>query len=197
MLRNIFIFCFSVVYFSCNTHNSTISEIPNIRGKLLNGDSTNLTSIATGKVALVNVWGIFCGPCIKELPILQTIYKKYKKIDDFAFVSLAMDSENELLDFLNSKDTINPYRNMFIYSKIDSFALPTLACLPHGYSNYYGGYAIVQDSTECRLLQNKINSRAIPNTFIFNRSGKLIFKQIGSFDDSIILTKKIDSLLQN
>ncbi len=84
---------------------------------------------------------------------------------------------------------------MFHYSKIDSFALPTLACLPHGYSNYYGGYAITQDSAECRILQNKINSMAIPTTLIFNRSGKLIFKQIGSFDDTILLTQKVDSLL--
>lgn len=195
MFKNILAFLISASCFSCTSQNLLTSDVPNIRGKLLNGDSSNLTVIAKDKVTLVNVWGIFCSPCMKELPILQKVYEKYKNRKDFAFISVAMDSESELLSFLNQKDTSNSYKKMFRYSTLDSFALPTLACLPHGYTSLYGGYAIVQDSSECKMLLGKINSIGIPTTLIFNRSGKLIFKQVGSVDDTILLTNKIDSLL--
>ena len=84
---------------------------------------------------------------------------------------------------------------MFIHSQLDSFYLPTLTCLPHGYTYKYGGYAIIEDSTECRSIQKQIGSTAVPTTLIYDKCGALVFKQIGSFDDDKILTSKIDSLL--
>jgi thiol-disulfide isomerase/thioredoxin len=171
------------------------SDIPDIQGKRLGGDSISLKTIAKNKLTLVNVWGIFCGPCIKELPLLHQVYDKYKNTENFEFISIAMDSEKEFIQFLNPSDTANHYRKMFLLSKIDSFYLPTLACLPNGYTYKYGGYAIIKDSTECWSIQKQIGSTAIPTTLIYDKSGALVFKQIGSFDDEEILRGKIDSLL--
>ena len=84
---------------------------------------------------------------------------------------------------------------MFIYSKIDSFSLPTLACLPHGFSRYYAGYAIVQDSTELRMIQKIVKSELVPVTLMYNSVGKIVFKKIGSFDSEQPLMRTIDSLL--
>lgn len=32
-----------------------------------------------GKVIWLNFWGLRCGPCVRELPALETLYEKYKQ----------------------------------------------------------------------------------------------------------------------
>jgi len=195
MIRNICVFLIALCSFCCSGHKAEISDVPDIKGKLLNGDSVKLRSIAKNKLTVVNVWGIFCGPCMKELPIIQRVYEKYNNHKDFSFITVAMDNEKELNRFLNAADTTDPYRKMFLYSDIKHFSLPTLAYLPHGYTHMYGGYAIVNDSLEFRTLAGMIKSNAVPTTLIYNSAGKLVFKQVGSFDNDQLLTQKIDSLL--
>ena len=179
------------VHCSNRQHNT---DVPDIKGKLLNNDSASVREIAKNKLTLVNAWGIFCGPCMQELPILHDVYDKYKEEENFAFITVAMDSEAELNRFLNPADT-SDYRRMFDFSKLKSFYLPTLASLPNGYSKLRVGYAIVQDSTECHKIQKMIKSNAVPTTLIYDYTGKLVFKKIGSFEDEQLLTKTIDSLL--
>ena len=195
MIKNVSVLLIAVFSFYCCSRKIDTTDVPDIKGKLLNGDSVTLRTIAKDKLTVVNVWGIFCGPCMKELPIIQAVYEKYKSHKGFAFITIAMDNEKELNRFLNSTDTTDPYRKMFLYSNLEHFSLPTLAYLPHGYTQKYGGYAILQDSIECRTLNRMINSNGIPTTLIYNSRGKLVFKQIGSFDNDQSLTHEIDSLL--
>jgi thiol-disulfide isomerase/thioredoxin len=195
MHRNVSVFLIALFSFCCSSHSLENTDVPDIEGKLLNGDSVTLRSIAKDKWTVVNVWGIFCGPCMKELPVIQEVYEKYKNHKGFAFITVAMDNETELKRFLNATDTTDPYRKMFLYSKLKQFSLPTLAYLPHGYTRLYGGYALFQDSIQCRTLDRMIKSNAVPTTLIYNPSGNLVFKQIGSFDNDQLLTREIDSLL--
>jgi len=195
MIRNICVFLIALFSFCCSSRQVEITDVPDIKGKLLNGDSVSLRSIAKDKLTVVNVWGIFCGPCMKELPIIQSVYEKYNNHKGFAFITIAMDNEKELNRFLNATDTTDQYRKMFLYSDIKHFSLPTLEYLPHGYTHMYGGYAIVKDSLEFRTLARMIKSNAVPTTLIYNPKGKLVFKQIGSFENDQLLTHEIDSLL--
>jgi thiol-disulfide isomerase/thioredoxin len=195
MIRNICVFLIALFSFRCSGHKVEITDVPDIKGKLLNSDSVRLRSIAKNKLTVVNVWGIFCGPCMKELPFIQNVYEKYNNLKGFAFITIAMDNEKELNRFLHATDTTDPYRKMFLYSGIKHFSLPTLAYLPHGYTHMFGGYAIVNDSLEFRTLARMINSNAVPTTLIYNSKGKLVFKQIGSFDNDQLLKHEIDSLL--
>lgn len=195
MIRNICVFLIALFSFRCSSRKVEITDVPDIKGKLLNSDSVRLRSIAKNKLTVVNVWGIFCGPCMKELPIIQNVYEKYNNHKGFAFITIAMDNEKELNRFLNAPDTTDPYRKMFLYSGIKHFSLPTLAYLPHGYTHMYGGYAIVKDLLKFRTLARMINSNAVPTTLIYNSTGKLVFKQIGSFDNDQLLKHEIDSLL--
>lgn len=194
MIKNIFVFLIALFLFSCSRHKVVTTDVPDIKGKLLNGDSVRLRSIAKDKLTVVNVWGIFCGPCMQELPIIQSVCEKYKNHKGFALITIAMDNEIELNRFLNPTDT-TAYRRMFLYSHIGYFSLPTLAYLPHGYTQLYGGHAIVKDSSEFRILAKMIQSNAVPTTLIYNATGQLVFKQIGSFDNDQLLTHEIDSLL--
>ncbi|MDP4285290.1 MAG: TlpA disulfide reductase family protein [Bacteroidota bacterium] len=195
MFRNVSALLIAVFSFCCCSHKVNTTDVPDIKGKLLNGDSVALRTIAKDKLTVVNVWGIFCGPCMKELPILQSVYEKYRNHKGFDFITIAMDNETELNRFLNTTDTTDPYRKMFVHSNLGHFSLPTLSVLPHGYTHIYGGYAFFQDSTECRTINRMIKSNAVPTTLIYNPKGNLVFKQIGSFDNDQLLTHEIDSLL--
>ena len=52
------------------------------------------------KVVVINSWYINCGPCVKEMPDLNQIVKKYKKRKDVLFLALAFDPEIDIRKFL-------------------------------------------------------------------------------------------------
>lgn len=43
---------------------------------MLDGTKTKLSE-RKGKVVILNLWGIWCGPCREEMPHLQAMYKQY------------------------------------------------------------------------------------------------------------------------
>jgi len=42
-----------------------------------------------GKVALINLWGTWCGPCVIEFPHLKELADHYRSEADFRFVSIS------------------------------------------------------------------------------------------------------------
>jgi len=49
---------------------------PEISLPNLKGDTVKLSAFR-GKVVLVDFWATWCAPCVKEQPLLATLYKKY------------------------------------------------------------------------------------------------------------------------
>jgi len=49
---------------------------PDFTLKSLEGTNLNLTE-QRGKIIVINFWASWCGPCRKEMPVLETFYKKY------------------------------------------------------------------------------------------------------------------------
>lgn len=45
----------------------------------LEGNSLKLTDLTSQKVVWINFWGLRCGPCVQELPVLEKLYKTYKE----------------------------------------------------------------------------------------------------------------------
>jgi thiol-disulfide isomerase/thioredoxin len=46
-----------------------------------------------GKVVVINFWGVWCGPCVKEMPEIQELATKYKSDGDVAI--LTFDSRDD------------------------------------------------------------------------------------------------------
>ncbi|MCL4776444.1 MAG: TlpA family protein disulfide reductase [Gammaproteobacteria bacterium] len=55
------------------------------------GGDVSLSSLR-GQVVLVNFWATWCGPCRKEMPLLEQIYQRYKGL---GFTLLAVNVEED------------------------------------------------------------------------------------------------------
>ena len=59
----------------------------------LNGNEVTDAIFAKNKVTMLNVWGTFCGPCIREMPELAKLNKEYKD-RGFEIVGIVIDVVN-------------------------------------------------------------------------------------------------------
>lgn len=73
-----------------------------LNGKTLEGKSLSLDSYK-GKVVLLDFWATWCGPCVGELPNVQTNYKTYHS-KGFDIVAVSLDEEKDALtNFIKAK----------------------------------------------------------------------------------------------
>lgn len=65
---------------------------PDFTLKSLGGKNLKLSEYA-GDVVMLNFWASWCGPCRKEMPLLNDLHKKYESL---GFVILGVNVEQEL-----------------------------------------------------------------------------------------------------
>src|SRR5690554_3114554 len=70
----------------------------------LNGGDVPLSSYA-GRPLVVNFWATWCAPCVKEMPDLDALAKKYP---DMHFVGVAIDTESNVERFLKKVQVSYP-----------------------------------------------------------------------------------------
>jgi len=65
---------------------------PHFRLKSLDGRTVSLTDLK-GKVAVMNFWGVWCGWCVKEMPDLAKLAKRYADDDRVRIVTVDTDDD--------------------------------------------------------------------------------------------------------
>jgi|GEM_PF-138451 len=72
---------------------------PNFEVTTISGETTSLEALR-GQIVLINFWGTWCGPCIREMPDLQEVYEQYGD-EGFTILALATrgDTETDVIDF--------------------------------------------------------------------------------------------------
>ena len=85
-----------------------------------NGKSIKLSSLK-GKFIYIDVWATWCGPCIKELPYLDSLKEKFKEFKDIAFLSLSIDRNTA--DWINylTKNQLTGYQYIIDLSSLEPY----------------------------------------------------------------------------
>lgn len=66
------------------------TEAPEFAYPNLDGDTVALSDYE-GKVVLVNVWATWCGPCLREMPSMERLYRKLRG-EEFEILAVSIDA---------------------------------------------------------------------------------------------------------
>ncbi len=129
--------------------------------QLVNAEElTKLRKNSTGKLLLVNFWATWCGPCQKEMPDFQTIYRMYGH-RAFQLVTVSINYPDEkpgVLSVLNRLHATS--RNLLlgstdIYSLLAAFDADWNAAVPYTMLIRPGGEVVYKDQGAIHPLEVK------------------------------------------
>jgi peroxiredoxin len=136
----------------------------------------------TDRLRLINVWATWCGPCVAEFPSLVEIGRMYQN-RDFEFITISSDSPDKLdkvQKFLQSEHAAAGRRTT-AYLKEDQRAT--------------NNYLFAVDSTDALVeaLDPEWDG-PVPHTILVAPGGKIVYRQTGEINPSILKRKIIDQL---
>lgn len=74
------LFIVLTLFITINAHAVSVGDTaPDFTLKNMQGKNMNLTE-QRGNIMLINFWASWCGPCRKEMPVLQALEDKYKDL---------------------------------------------------------------------------------------------------------------------
>ncbi len=111
-----------------------------------------------GKVVVVDFWGTFCPPCLKQVPQLVALNKRYKD-QGLEIIGLSMDDKQKDQKLVND----------FIKKYSVSYTI--------GYPSRIVSDAFLKGS------EDETGSPPIPQLFIFGKDGKLLDHLVGERPD--------------
>lgn len=107
LYKSLWMTVFLLVFFTATNLSATVisGKAPNFTLKSNSGKNIKLSELR-GQVVLINFWASWCGPCRQEMPELNKLYSKYKKL---GFTVLGVNVEEDNTDALTilKDDKIN------------------------------------------------------------------------------------------
>ncbi len=76
---------------------------PDFSGYTLDGELVKLSDLK-GKTVYVDVWATWCGPCLRELPYLETLQDAYAGREDVVLMSISVDDDQKAWEDMLQRD---------------------------------------------------------------------------------------------
>jgi peroxiredoxin len=89
--------CLAVPAWSGEDEEWVGKPAPNFELKDLQGQPLHLAELQGKHVVWLNFWGLRCGPCVRELPVLEKLYQKYK---DKGLLIIGLNADGVDADFI-------------------------------------------------------------------------------------------------
>lgn len=127
------------------------------------GKKTLLSSLQ-GKVVMLNFWGTWCAPCIKEIPKLNAFVDKYKE-EPIEFLAITTEDEEKVFNFFKNKDVIFKFQQITNEQEL---------------INKYSNFESEQWNNDA--LKQIVT---VPLHVIIDKKGKVIFYHKGSLERTL------------
>lgn len=107
----------------------------NIRNKLMDGSQFSLDS-RLGTVVFISFWGAWCGPCVAEVPMFESLYQQHRAAGVEFLGIVVKDDEDNAQAFIDAHGI--SYPNIFDYEARSALQIGRIA--PRGFP-----YSVVID----------------------------------------------------
>ncbi len=129
----------------------------------INAQGTRLNvSTFKGQALILHFWGSWCGPCRREMPQLQTVFKQTRENKQLALVLLQV------------REPISTSRRWMVSQGLQLPAYDS------------GAIGLIQPSLST-LAGERLHDRTIasvfPSTFVLDKNGIVVFSHFGPIDD--------------
>ncbi|GAB2694963.1 hypothetical protein GCM10027037_18180 [Mucilaginibacter koreensis] len=156
-----------------------IKAIPDLEIYDLKGKHTTLKRLGQNKVLIIDNWFIPCPPCFAELGYLHKLHAKYKNNTQVQLITICRTDSGIVKKFLAGDAHIKGFIDWYQQrSGRKDFLLPVYF-IP-GCNQKVGVYAKAGESYNKKLCPDaQFSFRGYPTLMIYNKQGKLIFKETG------------------
>ena len=112
-IKNFIILTLTLIILSCSGSNDHLMykiegnkkadfNLERLDGTILNAEDLN------GSYILVNLWATWCKPCVKEIPSLNNLHKKFNNNENFHVIAINVGQSKEVIkDFISKNGPID------------------------------------------------------------------------------------------